>query len=78
MEHLPPDFANAIVRVIEPGKEAAVAEVIQAATLLDDEELRMFLEKFAERVRASPKPVSPQELVQFLREVTSGGHSGAT
>jgi hypothetical protein len=78
MEHLPPDFAKAIVRVIEPGKEAAVAEVIEAATLLDDEELRIFLEKFAERIRASSKPVTPQELVQFLREVTSGGQSSAT
>ena len=78
MEHLPPDFAKAIVRVIEPGKEAAVAEVIEAATLLDDEELRIFLEKFTERVRASPKPVTPQELVQFLNEVTSDGQSTAT
>lgn len=78
MEHLPADFAKAIVRVIEPGKEAAVAEVIQAATLLDDEELRSFLEKFAKRIRASPKPVTPQELVQFLHEVRSGGQSGAT
>lgn len=78
MEHLPADFAKAIVRVIEPGKEAAVAEVIEAATRLDDEELRIFLEKFAKRIRASPKPVTPQELNQFLREVTSGGQSGAT
>jgi hypothetical protein len=78
MEHLPADFAKAVVRVIEPGKEAAVAEVIQAATLLDDEELRSFLEKFAKRIRASPKPVTPQELVQLLHEVTSGGQSGAT
>jgi hypothetical protein len=78
MEHLPPDFAKAIVRVVEPGKEAAVAEVIEAATLLDDEELRIFLEKFAERIRASAKPVTPQELVQFLREVKPGGQSSAT
>jgi hypothetical protein len=78
MEHLPPDFAKAIVRVIEPGREAAVAEIIEAATLLDDEALRIFLEKFAERVRASPKPVTPQELLQFLHEVTSGGQSSAT
>ena len=77
MEHLPADFAKAIGRVIEPGKETAVAKVIEAATLLDDEELRIFLEKFANRVRASPKPVTPQELIQFLDEVTSGGHSSA-
>lgn len=78
MEHLPADFAKAIFRVIEPGKEAAVAEVIEAATLLDDEQLRIFLEKFARRIRASPKPVSPQELDQFLHEVMSGGQSSAT
>lgn len=78
MEHLPADFAKAVVRVVEPGKEAAVAKVIEAATLLDDEELRIFLEKFARRIRASPKPVTPQELVQFLHEVTSGGQSSAT
>ena len=44
MEHLPADFAKAVVRVIEPGEEAAVAEVIEAATLLDDEELRILAE----------------------------------
>jgi hypothetical protein len=78
MEHLPADFAKAIGRVIEPGKEAAVAKVIEAATLLDDEELRIFLEQFANRVRASPKPVTPQELIQLLKEATSGRHSSAT
>ncbi len=77
MDQLPPDFAKVLVRVIEPGKEAAVAKIIEAATLLDDEALRIFLEKFARRVRASPKPVSAQELTQFLHEVTAGGPAGA-
>ena len=78
MDQLPPDFAKTLVRVIEPGQEAAVAEIIGAATLLDDDELRIFLEKFAKRVRASPKPVTAQELQQFLQEVRSGGQSTAT
>ena len=78
MDQLPPDFANALGSVIEPGKEAAVAKVIEMATLLNDEELRIFLEKFATRVRASPEPLTPQELVQFLNEVTHGGQSSAT
>ncbi|HVC76095.1 MAG TPA: hypothetical protein VND96_06200 [Candidatus Micrarchaeaceae archaeon] len=73
MDQLPPDFAKALARVVEPGKEAALAKIIQMATSLNDEELRIFLEKFATRVRASPKPVTPQELVQFLHEVIQGG-----
>jgi hypothetical protein len=78
MDQLPPDFAEAVARVIEPGKEAAVAKIIETATLLDDEELRIFLEKFATRVRGSAKPVSPQELVQFLHEVINRDQSSAT
>jgi hypothetical protein len=77
MDQLPPDFAKALIRLIEPGQEAAVAKVIKAATLLDDEALRIFLEKFARRVRASPKPVTPQELRRLLHEVTAGGPAGA-
>ena len=77
MDQLPPDFAKALVRLIQPGQEAAVAKVIKAATLLDDEALRIFLAKFARRVRASPKPVTPQELLQLLHEVTAGGPAGA-
>jgi hypothetical protein len=78
MEQVPPDFAKTLARVIEPGQEAAVAEIIGAATLLDDDQLRIFLEKFAKRVRASAKPVTSQELQQFLQEVRSGGQSTAT
>jgi hypothetical protein len=77
MDQLPPDFATALASVVEPGKEAAVAKVIEMATRLDDEELRIFLEKFTARVRASPEPVTPRELVQFLREV-QGARPDAT
>ncbi|HXC76366.1 MAG TPA: hypothetical protein VNU19_04880 [Candidatus Acidoferrum sp.] len=78
MNQLPPDFAKDLARVIEPGKESAVAKIISTAALLNDEELRIFLEQFATRVRASPKRVTPQELAQLLREVIEGGQSSAT
>jgi hypothetical protein len=78
MDQMPPDFAEALARVIEPGQEAAVAKIIELATSLNDEELRIFLEMFANRVRASPEPVTPQELVRFLHEVIQDGRSSAT
>jgi len=67
MDQLPSDFAKAVARVVEPGHEVEVAKVIEAATQLDDEGLRIFLEKFAGRIRSSPAPVTHQELMQFLR-----------
>jgi hypothetical protein len=67
MDQLPPDFAETLARVVEPGQHAAAAEVIEAATRLDDDALRIFLEKFAARVRSSPAPVRHDELLQFLR-----------
>jgi uncharacterized protein with von Willebrand factor type A (vWA) domain len=73
MDQLPPDFAEKLARVVEPGHEAAVAEVIEAATRLDDDGLRMFLERFAARVRSSPKPVRREELLEFLRASMHGG-----
>jgi hypothetical protein len=65
---LPPDFAESLARVVDPRQRAAVAEVIEAATRLDDERLRIFLEGFAARVRASPAPVTHEELLQLLRD----------
>jgi len=67
MDQLPKDFAEAVARVVEPGHEAEIAKIIEAATLLDDDGLRIFLEKFAGRVRSSPTPVTHQELLEFLR-----------
>ena len=55
MEHLPPDFAETLARVVEPGQRANLADVIQAATRLDDEGLRIFLEKFTARVRSDAR-----------------------
>jgi hypothetical protein len=73
MDQLPPDFAESLARVLEPGDESAAAEVIQAASLLDDDGLRIFLERFAARVRSSPAPVRREELMRFLRIAKSEG-----
>ena len=73
MRQLPDDFAETLARVLEPGHEEATAGVIEAATLLDDEGLRRFLELFAARVRASAAPVRYEELQGFLR--VAGGAS---
>jgi len=68
VHQLPPYFAKAIARVVEPGHEAAVAGIIEAATAMDDDRLRVFLQKFAARVRSSPAPVTREELQQFLQD----------
>lgn len=67
MPELPDDFADTLTRVLEPGHGEAAAGVIEAATLLDDEGLRRFLELFAARIRASAAPVRYEELHIFLR-----------
>jgi hypothetical protein len=67
MGGLPADFADTLARVLEPGHHEAVAGVIEAATLLDDEGLRHFLELFAARIRESAAPVRYEELHSFLR-----------
>ena len=63
---LPDDFAATLSRVIEPRQREAAAEIIEAATMLDDVGLRRFLQMFAARVRASASPVSADELRGFL------------
>lgn len=67
MNALPEDFAETLARVLEPGHQEAAANVIEAATLLDDVGLRRFLELFAARIRASSAPVTHEELHGFLR-----------
>ncbi|HEV2027096.1 MAG TPA: hypothetical protein VGS16_01025 [Candidatus Dormibacteraeota bacterium] len=66
MSGLPDDFAETLARVVEPGHHEAVANVIEAATLLDDVGLRRFLELFATRIRASSALVTYEELHGFL------------
>lgn len=64
---LPDDFADSLARVAEPAQHEAVAEIIEAATMLDDIGLRRFLRLFAARVRASEQPITADELRDFLQ-----------
>jgi hypothetical protein len=73
MSGLPEDFAETLAQVLEPGDREAAANVIEAATLLDDEGLRRFLELFAARIRASAAPIKYEELHTFLRVAGRAG-----
>jgi hypothetical protein len=66
MKHLPPDFAENLAHVLESADRGAAAGVIKAASALDDEGLRTFLELFAQRVRESATPITHEELKGFL------------
>jgi hypothetical protein len=78
VDQLPDDFAESLAQVLEPGQQERIAEIIEAATQLDDKGLQSFLEKFASRVRASPAPIKPEELLRFLRASERDGPSTAT
>ena len=78
MNQLPLDFAELLARVLEPGQEKQVGEIIEAATGLDDEALRQFLERFAARVRQSPEAIKAYELLSYLRASERGGQSTET
>jgi len=66
MKHLPPDFAENLAQVLEPAHRGEAAGIIKAASTLDDEDLRTFLELFAQRVRESETPITHVELKRFL------------
>ena len=73
MRQLPDDFADSLSRVLDPRDHAAAAEIIEAATMLDDTGLRRFLALFAERVRErSNRPISADELRAFLQRAARG------
>lgn len=65
---LPDDFADSLARVLDPREDHAAAQIIEAATMLDDVGLRRFLQLFAERVRASDAPVRAGELRRYLHQ----------
>lgn len=65
---LPDDFAESLARVLDPTHHEAAAEIIEAATMLDDVGLRRFLRLFAHRVRTSGSPVTADELREFLQQ----------
>jgi len=77
MGQLPDDFAEMLARIVEPAHQADVAEIIESATRLDDDGLRNFLQKFADRVRSSAAPVRREELHLFLRESAERGPASA-
>jgi len=66
MKHLPPDFADDLARLLEPAHRGEAAEIIKAASALDDVGLRTFLELFAQRVRESGAPITHAELKAFV------------
>ena len=65
---LPDDFADSLARVLDRQDREAAAEIIEAATMLDDVGLRRFLRLFAARVRASDRPLRAEELRTLLQE----------
>ena len=73
MSALPDEFAETLARVLEPTQRAVAAEIIEAATMLDDDGLRVFLRLFAGRVRASGAPVRSDELRTFLHRAAHAG-----
>jgi hypothetical protein len=77
MDHLPLDFAETLAEVLEPGDRAAAATIIRAATRLDDDGLRVFLEMFSARVLASHAPIRQKELLQFLRASRKAGRAAS-
>jgi hypothetical protein len=78
MGPLPPDFARQLAEVLEPGAEGAAAQVFQAAIRLDDARLGHFLDLIAERIRSSPRRITPAELRGFLRASAQAGRSAAS
>jgi hypothetical protein len=72
MHELPDDFAEMLARVLEPDHHQSVARVIEAATLLDEDGLRRFLELFSARIRDSGAPVRYEEVRGFLRRAQRG------
>jgi hypothetical protein len=72
MGELPDDFAASLSRVLDERHHDAAAEIIEAATMLDDIGLRRFLHLFAARVRASDSPITAHELRRFLQQAARG------
>ncbi len=66
MKHLPPDFAEDLAQILEPADRSKAAGIIKAASALNDDGLRTFLELFAQRVRESGAPITHAELKGFL------------
>ncbi len=72
----PDDFATTLARVLDARDHESAAEILEAATMLDDEGLRRFLDLFARRVRASAAPVTARELRDLLQRSAGGAPGG--
>jgi hypothetical protein len=59
---IPDEFAEMLGALLEPGQEEAVAEVLEAALELEDEQLGEFMSAAAELVRTSRRPLRADEL----------------
>jgi hypothetical protein len=59
---IPDEFAEMLGALLEPGQEEAVAEVLEQALELDDEQLAAFMSAAAELVRSSRRPLRADEL----------------
>ncbi|TMC77164.1 MAG: hypothetical protein E6I81_06540 [Chloroflexi bacterium] len=68
MSELPDGFADDLARILDRNDHEAAAEIIEAATMLDDVGLKRFMRMFAHRVRESDRPVSADELRGFLQQ----------
>jgi hypothetical protein len=77
MGELPDDFADSLNRVLDPRHREAAAEIIEAATMLDDVGLRRFLQLFAARVRSSDAPIRADELRNYLQQAARARKSRA-
>ena len=75
MSELPDDFADSLSRVLDPRHREAAAEIIEAATMLDDVGLRHFLRLFAARVRASDSPIRSRMTCHRIEGSVSSSHS---
>jgi hypothetical protein len=63
---LPPDLAGPLAQALGPAHAEETALILKEAVALDDDALATFLSRLAERVRASPSPVTPAELRRML------------
>ncbi|MFI5284193.1 MAG: hypothetical protein ACHQ0J_13835 [Candidatus Dormibacterales bacterium] len=71
MGELPEGFADDLARVVRPADWTSAAEIVEAATLLDDSGLAHFLRLVAARVRTSPAPIRSEELREYLQRAAT-------
>ena len=63
---LPEEFAELLLASLDPADAEEAAALIVRVSALDDPRLELFLTALADRVRASPEPVTAAELRSWL------------